>query len=45
MRPLMDGIGEDDDLEMKGDDIEIGLIHSSTENPMHDLVDNFSTPK
>jgi hypothetical protein len=43
----MDGDGDEDvdDSEKKSDDIELGLIPSSTENPMHDLVDKSSPQK
>jgi hypothetical protein len=41
----MDGDADEDDLERKSDDIEIGLIPSSTENPMHNLVDQFTPQK
>jgi hypothetical protein len=40
-----DGDEDEDDPEKKSDDIELGLIHCSTENPMHDLVDKFSPQK
>jgi hypothetical protein len=45
VRPLMDGDEDEDDLEKKSDDIELGLIPSSTENPMHDMVDKFPPQK